>query len=162
MPKGIYPRKPGLKRNMKARPMADRFWPKVHKTESCWLWTGAKSTAGYGTFNLGRRGAGYDLAHRISYRLAHGTIPDGLTLDHLCRVRHCVNPEHLEPVTHRENVMRGAGPKVAISRTGKCARGHDVSAENTQYHRDGRIAFCKVCRRDKRQALREGLPTADS
>ena len=89
-------------------PISARFWAKVDKTETCWLWTGGQS-AGYGRFGFkGRPNLG---AHRFAYELLVGPIPPGLDLDHLCRVRNCVNPDHLEPVTRRENLLlRGGGP----------------------------------------------------
>lgn len=82
-----------------------RFWAKVDKTETCWLWTAAiRRRSGYGVFSHQARTM---LAHRFAYELLVGPIPDGLVIDHLCRVRHCVNPDHLEPVTQRENLRRG-------------------------------------------------------
>jgi hypothetical protein len=83
----------------RARPADERFWPKVEKTGTCWLWGGARDRGGYGVFENQK-------AHRVSYVLSGGTIPEGLQLDHLCFVRHCVNPEHLEPVTAKENTRR--------------------------------------------------------
>lgn len=80
-----------------------RFWRKVKITESCWIWEGAVSTNGYGQFWVDDRIA---VAHRFSYELRGETIAEGLQLDHLCRVRTCVRPEHLEPVTPRENTRR--------------------------------------------------------
>lgn len=70
----------------------------------CWLWTGAVCSSGYGTIDIGQTTR---LAHRVSYELHRGPIPDGLTTDHLCRVRACVNPAHMEAVTVRENTVRG-------------------------------------------------------
>lgn len=89
-------------------PVAERFLAKVavDADSGCWLWTGSiNNHTGYGRFHF--QGTGRD-AHPIAYRLFVGEVPDGLELDHLCRVRHCVNPEHLDPVTHAEN-MRRAG-----------------------------------------------------
>ena len=83
---------------------SDRFFHYVSKTGDCWLWTGGISHKGYGLFRL--RGT-HVAAHRYSYEKTVGEIPKGLQLDHLCRVRHCVNPSHLEAVTARENVIRG-------------------------------------------------------
>ena len=82
---------------------AARFWSKVDKTETCWLWAGALNNSGYGTIKIDGVTIG---AHRHAYELAGGVIPDGLDLDHLCSVRRCVNPDHLEPVTRSENIRR--------------------------------------------------------
>lgn len=84
---------------------AARFWHYVQKTEDCWLWQGGKTYKGYGQFKVGLN---HIAAHRYSYILKHRAIPEGKQLDHLCRIRHCVNPDHLEPVTNRENVLRGS------------------------------------------------------
>ena len=80
-----------------------RFWAKVNKTPDCWLWTGGKHGYGYGRFYLHGR---YVRAHRYAYELLVGAIPSGLVIDHLCRVRVCVNPAHLQPVTHQINCQR--------------------------------------------------------
>src|SRR5688572_6777121 len=89
------------------RPAAERFWAKVQRgdQESCWPWLGAKNPDGYGQFVW--RGRKSTLVHRIAYEELRGPIPEGLTLDHLCRNRGCANPWHCETVTHRENVLRG-------------------------------------------------------
>lgn len=89
--------------------MVQRFWEKVDKTATCWLWRGAINRNGYGNFLAGGTradGLRYQEAHIVSYELHRGPIPDGLELDHLCRVHHCVNPDHLEPVTHTVNMRR--------------------------------------------------------
>ncbi len=80
-----------------------RFWAKVEKTDTCWLWTGSLNSAGYGGFSTGPT---RDLAHRWAYAHEVGPIPEGLDLDHLCRVKRCVNPAHLEAVTRAENLRR--------------------------------------------------------
>lgn len=102
---------------------ASRFWDKVdlgvlgERASDCWLWTGAVSPAGYGTFTTdgGRAGSRRVRAHRYAFTTIVGPIADGLELDHLCRVRHCVNPAHLEPVTHAVNLHRAL---VAANREG--------------------------------------------
>ncbi len=81
------------------KPVWERFWAKVEFTDTCWLWTGALDKGGYGFFQNKR-------AHRMSYEWAKGPIPAGLQLDHLCFVRNCVYPDHLEPVTAKENTRR--------------------------------------------------------
>lgn len=82
-----------------------RFWRYVQRTETCWLWTGGLSENGYGLF---WSGVSVVRAHRWAYEHLTEEIPDGYEVDHLCRVRHCVNPHHLEPVTRQVNVQRGA------------------------------------------------------
>lgn len=81
-----------------------RFWPKVAEDGDCWAWTGYRQPSGYGQFDK-------QYAHRWAFEHLRSEIPEGLELDHLCRVRHCVNPWHLEPVTHAENHRRRRGFK---------------------------------------------------
>lgn len=85
------------------RPLAERFWEKVAKTESCWLWAGITNAGGYGIINVKNVPR---LAHRISLELHGIFIPRGMTVDHLCCVRPCINPAHLEVVTLQENIRR--------------------------------------------------------
>jgi hypothetical protein len=85
-------------------PALDRFWSKVEIHGECWVWVGALNDDGYGVIWDGNR---LVYAHRLMYRWTLGEPPEGLTLDHLCRVRACVNPIHLEAVTNRENIRRG-------------------------------------------------------
>lgn len=115
-----------------ARPsVEERFWAKVEKAgpEDCWEWRAGKNTKGYGRFYLG--GKRHIFAHRYSYELLVGPIPEGLVTDHLCRNPGCVNPAHLEPVTNRENILRGENQVAANSRKTHCIRGHEFTPENT-------------------------------
>lgn len=109
----------------------------------CWLWVGGRTAQGYGeTFVNGR----VRYAHRVAYELHVGPIPAGLQLDHRCRVRSCINPRHLEPVTNRENTMRGL---LGALRTPKphCKKGHAFSEENTR--RTPRQRVCLACERSR-------------
>lgn len=124
-----------------------RFLAKVNKTNTCWLWTGSISQRGYGRVRRGGHVGRIIPAHRYAYALFIGPIPDGLVLDHICRIRHCVNPEHLQPVTDRENVARGIGPTAVNARKTHCKRGHEFNADNTGARAGGRNRYCKACAR---------------
>ena len=110
--------------------VAERFWSKVNKTETCWLWCGTTPN-GYGQFHVDARKIP---AHRWAYEQAKGPIANGLHLDHLCRVTRCVNPDHLEAVTPRENIMRGEGLAPKRKRQTHCKYGHEFTQENTRPH----------------------------
>lgn len=120
---------------------AARFWPKVRRTRTCWVWTGA-TRGGYGSFEVGgrKRPCNYILAHRFAFQLANGEIPQGLELDHLCRNQLCVRPSHLEVVTHRENMLRGRGFAAQNAKKTKCPQGHEYSP------RDGGGRECRECK----------------
>lgn len=123
------------------------FWAKVRKTRSCWVWTGAKLSFGYG--HLLWRGR-YRVAHHVAYELLIGPVPDGLVTDHLCRNPACVNPEHLEPVIQRVNVIdRGSGPFAQRARQTHCKRGHEFSEANTYIHKSRGVRICRTCHRDR-------------
>lgn len=94
-------------------PTAETFWSKVDKAGTCWLWGAAKHEDGYGRAWWGGR---LRPAHRVAYELTVGLIPEGHDLDHLCRVHECVRPDHLEPVTRKENLRRGVGAEVTRQR----------------------------------------------
>lgn len=120
-------------------PLEERFWEKVNKTDTCWLWTGATSGRGYGdSWRDGKK----IKAHRLSYELLVGPIPSGLTLDHLCRNILCVNPTHLEPVTQRENVRRGETSTRQSAKT-HCPKGHSYNLLNTYFYNGRRN--CRTC-----------------
>lgn len=116
---------------------------RVDRSGECWLWTGAKTTRGYGNVGWHRRVC---RVHRLVYEYMIGPIPEGYELDHLCRVHACCNPEHLEAVTHRENVMRGEGIAVAHAKKTACPRGHAYDIVLTNGGR-----WCSVCRREWRR-----------
>lgn len=125
--------------------LEDIFWAKVDRCDPdhCWLWQGTPNVAGgYGRLGKG----GYARAHRFAYELLIGPIPKGLTLDHLCRVRLCVNPKHLEPVTIGVNALRGVSPNAQNARKTHCLRGHPFNAKNTYVRTDGHRT-CRPCQR---------------
>ena len=122
------------------------FWAKVDKQAiGCWLWTGFLNRSGYGQY-------GRQLAHRIVYEVVVGPIPVGLELDHLCRVKHCVNPEHLDPVIHKVNVLRGVGLTATNSRKTECPQGHAYDETNTIFLKGGGRR-CRRCQNGRRDAL---------
>jgi hypothetical protein len=128
-----------------------RFWDNVAKTETCWLWLGARG-GHYGSYYSDGKSV---LAHRFAYEALVGPIPDGLQIDHLCRVRLCVNPAHLEPVTQRENILRGTGPTAVNARKTHCPKGHQYDEGNTRWYKNKR--WCRACHREQtRQARQAG------
>lgn len=120
-----------------------RFWEKVQKTETCWLWASNVNGSGYGHFWNGNR---LVVAHRWAYEHLIGPIPEGLQLDHLCRVRRCVNPSHLEPVTRGENIRRGDHQG---RRKTHCPQGHIYDETNTRVYAGKRS--CRMCNNVRRR-----------
>ena len=114
----------------------------VVQADGCWVWSGNRDRQGYGRIGfLGRRSM---LAHRASYQARVGFIPDGITLDHLCRNRACVNPDHLEPVSLSENCKRQAA---RCSKVSHCPQGHPYSGDNLVIHANG-FRRCRACARE--------------
>lgn len=110
-------------------------------TNDCWLWARAKHPLGYGNMRISGK---TQYAHRVVYEALVGEIPAGYSLDHLCRASACVNPDHLEPVTHKENVLRGVGPTAENSQKTHCQHGHEFTNENTRITvAGGRL--CRTC-----------------
>lgn len=120
------------------------FWAKVSHSGLCWIWTGCKTHDGYGNFGVGGV-LRIAKAHRFSYELLIGPIPSGLTLDHLCRNRSCVNPTHLEPVTIRENTLRGDTLAARKSQQTHCGRGHELAWPNLTNTSTTRRRACRIC-----------------
>lgn len=122
----------------------ERLWAKVDKSGDCWRWTGLFDRHGYGRH--WHTDQGDRRAHRLAYELVKGPIPDGLTIDHLCRNTWCVNPDHLEPVTIGENVRRRPKPD-------ECPQGHAYDERNTHVRSNGKRE-CRTCMRDRMRARR--------
>jgi hypothetical protein len=120
--------------------VTERIMQRTDRSGDCWLWTGFLDRYGYGQISVQNR---REKAHRAAYEAFVGPIPDGLVIDHTCRVRRCVNPAHLEPVTHAENVRRGIAPN---ARKTQCPKGHVYDDANT-YRAAGR-RDCRACRRE--------------
>ena len=134
-----------------------RFRAKIIEEPSgCWTWTGAQS-GGYGYFHWEKMRS----AHRFAYEVVVGAVPVSLQLDHLCRNRLCVNPAHMEPVTQRENIMRGEGLAAQEVKRTHCPRGHEYTPENTKVIPSRPTArYCRRCHlertREYRAAKRSG------
>ena len=117
----------------------------IKKTESCWLWIGSK-LKGYGRWHNRQ-------AHVVAYEMEYGPVPNGLQLDHLCRVKSCVNTAHLEPVTSRENTLRGFGPTAMHARQTHCKMGHLLSVENClPFALTNGKRQCRLCQQKRNRA----------
>lgn len=114
----------------------------VDESTGCWRWIRPLTRVGYGRFF----NHGYQPAHRVMYERLRALIPEGLTIDHLCRNRACVNPDHMEPVPIAENIRRGISPSAINGRKTHCVNGHPLSGDNLLNSTLQR--FCKTCRRD--------------
>lgn len=145
----------------------ERFWAKVDKSGPtpanrpdlgpCWNWIGAKLWSGYGYVQVGWPGKRRNIrAHRISYELAKGKIPKELEPDHLCRNRACVNPNHLEAVTRKVNVLRGIGFAAVNAKKTHCPKGHEFTKQNTYYQNGGR-RYCRECKLKREKAKNDAI-----
>jgi hypothetical protein len=116
----------------------------------CWIWTGRLDKDGYGRLCFGGKESA---AYRVSFELYRGPIPHGFEPDHLCRVRFCINPWHMEPVTHKVNLLRGMSLQAMNARKTECPQGHPYSEENTMLQKVGDAVWrhCKSCRKIKRK-----------
>lgn len=135
--------------------VVDRFMSKVDRSGECWIWTASTTDDGYGQFFVSDRRW---RSHRWSYIHYVGAIPEGLELDHLCRVRRCCNPAHLEPVTRRENQKRGNGPTSQNIDATHCKHGHEFTLDSTYWSSEGKRQ-CRPCNtrrtRERRQYRRD-------
>ena len=134
-----------------SQPPLRRFWEKVSESENgCWEWLPPTNEHGYGIFWTGQR---KQVAHRFLYETIIGKVPDGFELDHLCRNPKCVNPKHLEAVTHQENCQRGCGGiKTGLMNRAKthCPQGHAYDEQNTYTFPNGSRG-CRICSRKNRR-----------
>lgn len=119
--------------------LPERIRVKIDMADDCWLWTAAKDRHGYGRVRW--EGLSSAMAHRVVYELLVGPIPGGLTLDHLCRTPSCVKPAHLEPVTLRENILRGDSPSARHAQKTHCPHGHEYDYIDPRGARQ-----CRRCR----------------
>jgi hypothetical protein len=138
-----------------AKTPEERFWEKVHRSETCWLWTGTRNHGGYGMFKLDGKNR---LAHRVAYEWESGEIRKGLYLDHLCHVRRCVRPSHLEPVTPQVNAHRSDSPVAMNAAKTHCMRGHEFTKENTYTPPKANQRHCRTCRREFMSEARSEKP----
>lgn len=133
------------------------FYSRVRKTRTCWLWLGGKTKAGYGTYKK-------TTAHRFSYQINNGIIPEGLEIDHLCNKRDCVNPKHLEAVTHSENQKRawsrGSFKNRKVIRKTHCKNGHRFTKKST-YIQEG-YRTCRICHKIREFDRRHKMLTCNA
>lgn len=152
----LQTRKDGRYKMKTPMPIGPRLWPKVNfdgpinserpELGSCWLWEGSVDGNGsYGAICVNGRKR---QVHRIAYELQIGPIPPNLEIDHLCRTTLCVRGSHMEPVTHRENVLRGKGLAAMQARKTHCHQGHPFSGSNLRFDRRGH-RHCRTCERQR-------------
>jgi len=122
------------------------FWKSVSVGSSgeCWSWNGKLSKLGYGRVYFNGRDK---LAHVVAYQLTYGNISVGFELDHTCRNRSCCNPKHLEPVSHKANVLRGISPSAMAAKKTHCPKGHPYDEENTYINPSSNARNCRICSR---------------
>ena len=135
------------------KPAEERFWLYVmpEPNSGCWIWTASLDSKGYGQIGTSRINGKKILrrAHQISYEIHHGAVSEGLEINHKCLQRWCVNPDHLEAVSHKENMRYGNGPAASRARQTHCKNGHEFTEQNTYMTFEG-WRKCKACRRKAR------------
>jgi len=133
---------------------ADRILSKVipDRATGCLSWTAAKDSDGYAILQVSGIAA---RAHRVAYELVIGGLVSGLSLDHVCRNRGCINPFHLEQVTNKENILRGNGLAARNARKTHCKNGHALSGDNMRYNRAG-SRICRTCAREYQREYKRG------
>ena len=124
--------------------LPERFWTKVNKTDSCWLWTG-KIDDGYGRFQIGPK---LYLVHRLAFAMLNHKLGENTQVDHLCKVRNCINPKHLDEVTSKENTRRGLIKKYNTD-PNKCPYGHDYDREIPGKAEGSVYKNCSKCRKHR-------------
>jgi hypothetical protein len=119
-------------------------------TDDCWIFAGSVNDKGYGRVIHWYKGkAIQEYPHRLTYTKFKGVIPEGLVVDHLCRTPLCINPEHLEAVTNKENILRGIGYAGVNTRKTHCPRGHEYTRENTSRFGSKGWRRCKTCETER-------------
>jgi hypothetical protein len=155
-PRSNYARGRDLEHRVRTE-LGERFMSKfsINEEAGCWVWDAYTDPRGYGRYTVSKADRSA-LAYRVAWVAVHGAVPEGMELDHLCRNPSCVNPAHLEPVTHQENCQRGAIGETTrtrmLART-HCARGHEWTPENTR--QTPRQRKCRTCIREDRMRARE-------
>jgi len=140
-------------------PPIARFWQKVKKTENgCWRWTAYIDSDGYGRFYW-QSGRTAGLAHQFSYAFFKAPLDPTLTVDHVCRNRWCVNPDHLRQISGYQNILIGEGASAVNARKTRCKRGHAFSSNNTRIASDG-SRVCLICEKERVDKYRTKNPKA--
>lgn len=133
----------------------ERLMSHISKSNDCWLWLGKPANTGYGQIGFGKRSERVTRnAHRVVYELLVGEVPEGKQLDHLCRNRMCVNPAHLEPVTQKENLLRGDTIPAKNAVKTHCNRGHEFTDKNT-YRYGSNQRMCRACAHVRKKQYRQ-------
>ena len=147
--------------------LAVRFHQKINfdGEDDCWLWIAGKNNTDYAAYSTGKEVCGSSVAHVFAWWWLKGSRPSDqqglLDLDHLCRVRWCVNPKHLEPVTRQENLRRGAWARFAGDHPPTCTRGHSWTSEN-RVRNSAKYGWtrCRICLRDDQRRRRIAMKKA--